>query len=322
MNIEITLQNNSAVEFTQGLPSNYNGPILYGATAITAKFNLAEIILQQLTGEHYHIRLSTGRVLERIFAKGFTPQYGLYSNFILKNSARKEIASIGKIHLRKDQYISYLTNSSNCNVQFEKDESFGVLDFFYSPKLLLELTPYFPELEPLLQKSPQIILNGKGGWSIPSMKEITTQILDCPYDEKTRMFYYDLKVRELLYQILETSFRRDTKSYYFKPFEIARIHEARKILENYVDKKPLSIKALSKQVALNEFKLKSGFKKYFNSGIFEWLMEYKMQHAKKLILTTNKPIKEIASLVGYPRTTNFITAFRRQFGVTPGALRR
>lgn len=322
MNIELTLSNDSILEFQPGLPPDYNGPLLRGSTAISAKTNLAEIILQQLTGIDYYIRLSTGRLLKKISAKGWTSQYGLYSNFILKNEARKELNSIGKFHLRKNQYICYLTKETDCSVLFGKDEDFSTIDFFYSPKLLQELVPFFPELKQLLRESPQTILNGKGGWSIPSMKEITNQILDCPYDESTRQFYYDLKVRELLYQLLETSFKRDIKSYHFTPFETARIHEARTILENHIDKKPPSIKNLSKQVALNEFKLKSGFRKYFHSGIFEWLMEQKMQHAKQLILNSNKPIKEIASLVGYPRTTNFITAFRRQFGVTPGALRR
>lgn len=322
MNIELTLPNDSIIEFQPGLPLNYNGPLLRGSTAISAKTTLAEIVLQQLTGVDYYIRLSTGKLLKKISAKRWTAQYGLYSNFVLKNDARKELKSIGKFHLRKDQYICYLTKETNCSVIFEKNEDFSTIDFFYSPKLLQELVPFFPELEQLLQESPQTILNGKGGWSIPSMKEINNQILDCPYDETTRQFYYDIKVRELLYQLLETSFKRDIKSHQFTPFETARIHEARSILEKYIDKKPPSIRSLSKQVALNEFKLKSGFRKYFHSGIFEWLMELKMQHAKQLILNSNKPIKEIASLVGYPRTTNFITAFRRQFGVTPGALRR
>ncbi len=322
MNIELTLSNDSVLEFQPGLPPDYRGALLRGSTALFTKTNLAEIVLQQLTGINYHIRLSTGRLLKKISAKGWTAQYGLYSNFILKNDARKELNSIGKFHLRKNQYICYLTKETDCSVLFGKDEDFSTIDFFYSPKLLQELVPFFPELQQLLQESPQTILNGKGGWSIPSMKEITNQILDCPYDENTRQFYYDIKVRELLYQLLETSFKRDIKSYHFTPFETARIHEARTILENHIDKKPPSIRSLSKQVALNEFKLKSGFRKYFHSGIFEWLMEQKMQHAKQLILNSNKPIKQIASLVGYPRTTNFITAFRRQFGVTPGALRR
>lgn len=322
MNIELTLPNDAILEFQPGLPPDYNGPLLRGSTAISAKTNLAEIILQQLTGVDYYIRLSTGRLLKKIFAKGWAAQYGLYSNFILKNDARKELQSIGKFHLRKDQYICYLTKETNCSVLFNKDEDFSTMDFFYSPKLLQELVPFFPELQQLLKESPQTILNGTGGWSIPSMKEITNQILDCPYDENTRQFYYDLKVRELLYQLLETSFKKNIKSYHFTPFETARIHEARTILVNHIDKKPPSIRSLSKQVALNEFKLKTGFRKYFNSGIFEWLMQQKMEQAKMLILTTNKPIKEISAMVGYPRTTNFITAFRRQLGVTPGSLRR
>ncbi len=321
-NIKLTLPNNSILEFQPGLPLDYKGTLLRGATAASVKTSLADIVLQQLTGENYFIRLTTGHLFKKLTAKNWIAQYGLYSYFILKNEARKEINTIGKFHLRKDQYICYFTQASNCNVLFEKKEDFKLIEFFYSPKLLEELTPFFPELKTLLQESPQTVLNGKGGWSIPSMKEITNQILDCTYDEKTRQFYYDLKVRELLFQLLEISFRRNAKSYHFTPFETARIHEARNLLEKYIDKKPPSIRSLSKQVAINEFKLKSGFKKYFHAGIFEWLMEQKMQHARHLILNTNKPIKEISSMVGYPRTTNFITAFRRQFGVTPGALRR
>lgn len=322
MNIELSLPDHSILELQPGFPPDYRGSILNGAGVVSVKTSLAEIVLQKLTGENYFVRLATGRLFKKLTVKNWASQFGLYSNFMLKNEARKEINAIGKFHLRKDQYVSYFTQRVNCKVYFEKNEDFKALDIFYSPKLLEELVPFFPELEQLLDECPETILGGKGGWAIPSMKEITNQILDCNYDEATRQFYYDIKVRELLFQLLDTSFKRNQKTYYFTPFETARIHEARNILEKYIDKKPPSIRSLSKQVAINEFKLKSGFRKYFHSGIFEWLMEQKMQHARQLILNSNKPIKEIASLVGYPRTTNFITAFRRRFGVTPGALRR
>lgn len=154
------------------------------------------------------------------------------------------------------------------------------------------------------------------------MKEVINQILNCPYGEATRQFYFDLKVRELLYELLETAYKTNPSQQYFTPFEVARIHEAKTILENHLAKKPPSIRALSKLVAINEFKLKNGFKKYFGAGIFEWLLDRKMRYAKELILTTNKPIKEIGAMIGYPRTTNFITAFRRKYGFTPGSLRR
>lgn len=241
---------------------------------------------------------------------------------MLKNGTRKRINTIGNLHIRQDQYACFFTESSDCSAVFEKTNEFRALDVFYSPKLLEELLPFFPELKNVLLSSSGIILPGKPCWSLPCMKEIINQILNCPYDEATRQFYFDLKVRELLYQLLETTFKKNPSQQYFTPFEIARIHEAKTILENHLAEKPPSIRALSKLVAINEFKLKNGFKKYFGVGIFEWLLDRKMQYAKELILTTNKPIKEISAMVGYPRTTNFITAFRRTFGMTPGSLRR
>ncbi|MBO9619914.1 MAG: helix-turn-helix transcriptional regulator, partial [Niabella sp.] len=73
---------------------------------------------------------------------------------------------------------------------------------------------------------------------------------------------------------------------------------------------------------INELKLKYGFKGYFDSSIYKWLSNYRMLKAKEFLLTTEIAIKEIAALTGFPVTCNFITAFRKHFGVTPGALRK
>lgn len=322
MAIELTLSHDGPLEFQPGLPSNYSGPILRGASAFSTKTNLAELVLQELTGENYSIRFLIGRFLKKVYATGWIHTHGLYSYFMLKNGTRKQFDTIGKLHLRQDQYACFYTESTDCSAVFEKNKEFRALDFFYSPKLLEELLPYFPELKTVIAASPGLILPGKASWALPSMKEITNQILNCPFDEATRQFYFDIKVRELLYQILENAYKRKTTAQSFTPWEIKKVHDARDILETYISKKPPLIKSLAKLVALNEFKLKTGFRQYFNAGIFEWLLERKMQHARELILTTNIPIKEICGMVGYPLTTNFITAFRRRFAVTPGALRR
>jgi AraC-like DNA-binding protein len=320
--MELTLSNGNPLKFEPGLPSDYSGPILRGATSFQAKSNLAELVIQELHSECYTIRFLIGKFLKKVNAKGWIHSNGLYSYFMLKNGTRKRINTIGNLHIRQDQYACFYTESSDCSAVFEKTNEFRALDVFYSPKLLEELLPFFPELKNVLLSSSGIILPGKPCWSLPCMKEIINQILNCPYDEATRQFYFDLKVRELLYQLLETTFKKNPSQQYFTPFEIARIHEARDILETYISKKPPSIRSLSRKVALNEYKLKTGFKQYFNTSIFDWLIDRKMQHAKHLILTTNRPIKDICAMVGYPRTTNFITAFRRRFGMTPGSLRR
>ncbi len=322
MPFRLTFSTGGLVEFQPGLPPDYAGPILRGAVAISAKINLAELTIQELACDQYSIRFSIGRFLKKLTGIGQIRASGLCSYFILKNGVRKEIDHIGKLHLRQDQYTCFFTEPATCKIKFDRDIEYRAIDFFYSPKLVEELLQFFPELKKVLSASPSLMLPGKTRWSLPAMKEITNQLLNCPYDETTCQFYFDLKVRELLYQILENAYKRKTIEYSFTPWEISKIHEARSILENYISKKPPSLRSLSRQVALNEFKLKNGFKQYFNMGIFEWLMEQRMQNAKHLILTTNTPIKDICIMVGYPRTTNFITAFRRRFGRTPGSLRR
>jgi AraC-like DNA-binding protein len=64
------------------------------------------------------------------------------------------------------------------------------------------------------------------------------------------------------------------------------------------------------------------FRQVFGSGVFETLLKARMQKARSLLLETDKPIKEVASLIGYERLTSFITAFRKHFGYTPASLRR
>lgn len=322
MAFKLTLAQGGPLEFHSGLPSHYLGPVLPGALAFSASTENANFIFQEFTGNEYSIRFIIGRFLEKVYAHNWIQTTGLYSYFMLKNGARKEIISIGKIHLREDQYAFFFSGSTDCSAKFEEDKEFRAMEFFYSPKLLVELVPFFPELKEIISESGRSFLTGNASWCLPSMKEITNQILNCPFDEGTRQFYFDLKVREMLFQILENTYRQKTTDIPFRSWEIKKIYEARDILNGSLSKKPPLIKCLARQVALNEFKLKAGFRKFFDAGIFEWIMTRKMYHARDLIITTNIPIKEIARRVGYPRTTNFITAFRRHFGITPGELRR
>lgn len=322
MAIELTLSTGGGpLEFTKGLPIDYNGPLLRGAIAISAKTNDGQITVQELTGDDYSIRFSVVKFLKRITATGNISVPGLYSYFMLKNGIRKEFKSIGKLHLRQDQYCCLFTEPTTCKARFEKNIEYRTLDIFYSPQLIEELVPYFPELRQVMNESPVAVLSEKKCWMLPSMSQITTEILNCSYDETTCRFYYDLKIRELLYQMLENVYKRKATDHNYTPWEVAKIHDAKKIMEGYISKKPPSFRALTRQVALNGLKLKKGFRQFFNMGMFEWLAEQKMQYARELVLTTNKPIKKIAELVGYTRSTNFITAFRKRFGVTPRSLR-
>ncbi|PVD52230.1 hypothetical protein DC498_10935 [Terrimonas sp.] len=318
----LTSESGNPLEFVKSLPRNYNGPVIVGAAYYTSKSNLSELVLQELRGEEYSIRLILGKFLKRLYAKGWINTEGLYSSLMFKNDARKKIISLGETHLREGQYNCYYTKPSECSSFFKEGKEFRMMDIFYSPILLGELIPFFPALKSIINADRGTFITEKPFWLPVTIKELINQILSCPYDEKTRQFYFDLKVREVLYHMLENAYRKDISKLSFTPWEINRIHEAKNILLNHISSKPPSVRKLSRLVALNEYKLKKGFRQYFNSSIGKWMQEQKFQYSRELILNTNKPIKEICTMAGYPLTTNFITAFRRRFGVTPGDLRR
>lgn len=321
MAVELTLLSGAPLELMPGLPFDYTGPVISGAVAVNARNNFGGLALQELTGENYSIRFTIGKFLKRVRATGWIHARGLYSCFMLQSGTRKHIESLGKQHLRENHYTSFFTEPTGCSALFEKNEEFRAIDFFYSPRLVEELLPFFPELKAILESSGMMI-PPQARRILPCMNEIIQQILHCPYNEQSRQFYFDLKVRELLYQTFEITFNQKKRVYHFNPSEVRRIHEAKAILEKHISQKPPSIRSLSRQVALNEFKLKIGFRKYFHAGMSEWLHEQKMLYSHHLILTTNKPVKEICLMVGYPLTTNFITAFRKYFGYTPASLRK
>ncbi len=75
----------------------------------------------------------------------------------------------------------------------------------------------------------------------------------------------------------------------------------------------------------------AGFNKNYFSGLFhqttgktykEYLNALKLEHSKKLVLTTNIPITEICYASGYNSLTNFLRVFKEQYGVSPAAMRK
>lgn len=87
------------------------------------------------------------------------------------------------------------------------------------------------------------------------------------------------------------------------------------IIENMAD--PPSLEELSKTVGLNIKKLKQGFKEVYGAPVFSFLLNYKLEFAKKLLTENQLNVNEIGNKVGYSNSSHFIAAFKRKFGITP-----
>jgi AraC-like DNA-binding protein len=100
-----------------------------------------------------------------------------------------------------------------------------------------------------------------------------------------------------------------------------RIYQAREILLQRIGE-PITIKELSRKVAINECYLKKGFKEVFGTTIFDFYQQQRMEHAKYLLYEKGLSVTDVSSLLGYSSISHFSAAFKKHTGLKPCDLLR
>jgi AraC-like DNA-binding protein len=310
------------LQFANEPPADYCGPRLSGAMTLQGSTDAYSMLVQHVSHQLYRISYHVFHFFRKSSFEYSSDKEGLHTHAALINDARHSFKGIGKMNILEGQYAALWCENAKGQTRFEANEEYRIFDIFYCPALAAELSDAFAGLAEVIHARVTIPLSRNPRWLNHAMRDSIKQIMECPYDEATRSFYFDLKVREYLLLALSTIYDTSNINYRFSSAESEKIFEARKLLLKDLSQPAYTIKSLSLAVGLNEFRLKSGFQHYFQSGVFESLQRARMEKAKELLLTTDKPIKEVCMLAGYPRITNFITAFRKIFGYPPGELRR
>lgn len=105
-------------------------------------------------------------------------------------------------------------------------------------------------------------------------------------------------------------------------FYYDKMLEAKKIIVSHLLGSLPSIDAISKQVALSPSTLKRHFKLMFQKSIYEYYLDQKMEFANRMLHEKPLSVNEVASMLGYEKSSNFIDMFKKHFGHSPGSLRK
>ena len=160
--------------------------------------------------------------------------------------------------------------------------------------------------------------------TIPTMQQILQKILDCPYHGAVKRMYLESKVLELLalqFHHLGEVKRSDRTSPKLRSADIERLQLARDILQQKFDNPP-SLLELARQVELNDYKLKQGFRHVFGTTVFGYVQACRMEQAQRLLSDRDLNISNVAERVGYASPSRFCHAFKRHIGITPSDYRR
>ncbi len=142
------------------------------------------------------------------------------------------------------------------------------------------------------------------------------------YAGQMAALYQEAKTLELLAHQLATLSEELAEAGELTSRDLARVREAReRLLADLRD--PPELTELAQSVGLSVKRLNRGFRQLFGTTAFNYLMEMRLAEARRMLEDgLDMPLKQLAWEVGYSQLSNFSTAFRRRFGVSPGVYRQ
>jgi AraC family transcriptional regulator len=146
-------------------------------------------------------------------------------------------------------------------------------------------------------------------------------LLNHSYTGSMENIYINAQTQMLLLYSLECMLGEkevDTFQCKFLANELDRekIVKAREILLQHIGE-PLTIKELSRKVAINECYLKKGFKEMFGTTIFDFYQSQRMEHARYLLYEKGLSVTDVSVMLGYSSISHFSTAFKKHTGLKP-----
>lgn len=156
----------------------------------------------------------------------------------------------------------------------------------------------------------------------PAILRAARELLHPSYQGAMGRLYREAKATEFLalhlgsFRSGDQAFRELTRQ------ELSRVREAQELLTGSLQNPP-DAATLAALVGLTPKKLNKGFRQLFGTTVFDYLLDARLSAARRRLEEDDEvSLKYLAWSLGYSQTSNFVSAFRRRFGIAPGAYRR
>ncbi len=230
----------------------------------------------------------------------------------------------GNVYCRKKDTecdMCQYSASKNC---VERVDSVDVVSFRFSPVHLSQFVK--PRKGDTVLTDD--ILNFKHGSSFSKIlplcgktRMVLEAVLNHTYTDSLENIYINAQTQMLLLYSLDCMIGEkeiDVVNCKFLANEADRekIIKSREILIQHIGE-PITIKELSRKVAINECYLKKGFKELFGTTIFDFYQSQRMEHARYLLYEKGLSVTDVSMMLGYSSISHFSTAFKKHTGLKP-----
>lgn len=185
-----------------------------------------------------------------------------------------------------------------------------------------------------------VLFTEKTFWNQPPFDGLYSSDYDINFCSKTKQLINELTenrqaFRPLIEQLndveISVQLLRKAVEHLIVPFEICPVPACRFLAHDSEREKiiaaielvtatidqPLTIKELSRKVAMNECYLKKGFKTVTGKTINEYQQHLRISKAKELLQQQGQTVSDVAISLGYSSISHFSTAFKKATGMKP-----
>lgn len=147
---------------------------------------------------------------------------------------------------------------------------------------------------------------------------VLNQILNFNSNSPVKKLFFKGKAYELLSLYFNKNEGSDIEQCPFLADEenVLKIRKAKDIVIINMAEPP-GLQELADEVGISLKKLKMGFKQIYGDSVYSFLLDYKLEYARKLLDSGSYNVNEAGLKIGYSTSSHFIAAFKKKFGITP-----
>ncbi len=219
----------------------------------------------------------------------------------------------------KENFFLFLYNpQKELPVQLNLLPHSGIISVFISIKKFHSLFSEQADTIPFLSPENENKKYYKEEKITSQMMVILNQMFNFNLSSPVKKMYYKGK----FYELLSLFFGHSESGYIEQcPFladeeNVMKIRKAKDILLSRMSEPP-TLQELADEVNISLKKLKMGFKQIYGDSVYGFLLDYKLEYARKLLDSGSYNVNEAGLKVGYSTSSHFIAAFKKKFGITP-----
>jgi AraC family transcriptional regulator, transcriptional activator of the genes for pyochelin and ferripyochelin receptors len=209
--------------------------------------------------------------------------------------------------------VYYITDAQQ-QFEFKQSGKYSLLSISFTSKWLEPMKNHFRTMATFLEKAakkePAALFSRPQPLTVENRR-----LLNDIFSDTWRAHHIQLIVRLILLPSLKKSASGGQPT-----SDSDTIYSIAEWILMHIDE-PVNLPFLTKKFLINEFKLKSEFKKVFGSPVISFQRSARIEKAKQMLLQKDISIGTIARAVGFDNTNYFSDFFRRETNSSPTEFR-